>query len=99
MIFDHFAVSALTLAEAVSHVEESLGITMGPGGQHSHFATHNRLIGLEEGLYLEAIATDPSVPSPAYPRWFDLDSFTGTPRITNWICRVDDLDATLAVLP
>ena len=99
MIFDHFAVAATTLAEAVAHVEDSLGVKMGPGGQHAHFATHNRLIGLEDGLYLEAIATDPSVPAPTYPRWFDLDSFTGAPRITNWICRVDDLDATLVALP
>ena len=99
MIFDHFAVSAQSLDEAVAHVEESLGVKMGSGGQHSHFATHNRLIGLEDGLYLEAIATDPSVPSPQYPRWFDLDNFTGPARITNWICRVDDLEGTLTNLP
>lgn len=99
MIFDHFAVSAATLDEAVAHVEDSLGIRMGPGGQHSHFATHNRLIGLEEGLYMEAIAADPSVPAPDYPRWFDLDNFAGAPRITNWICRTDDLDALLETLP
>ena len=99
MIFDHFAVSGETLDAAVAHVEENLGVKMGPGGQHAHFATHNRLIGLEDGLYLEAIAADPSTPDPAYPRWFDLDSFSGTPRITNWICRVDDLEETLSGLP
>ncbi|WP_299351320.1 VOC family protein [uncultured Shimia sp.] len=99
MIFDHFAVSALTLDEAVSHVEESLGVKMGAGGQHAHFATHNRLIGLEDGLYLESIAADPTVPAPSYPRWFDLDVFKGGPRITNWICRVDDLESALEGLP
>lgn len=99
MLFDHFAVSALTLDQAVAHVEEKLGVKMGPGGQHGHFATHNRLIGLEDGLYLEAIAADPSVPAPGYPRWFDLDSFSGAPRITNWICRVEDLEAALSEVP
>lgn len=99
MLFDHFAVAGTTLEEAVAHVEDCLGVKMGAGGQHGHFATHNRLIGLEDGLYLEAIATDPTVPAPPYPRWFDLDSFAGAPRICNWICRVDDLDAALAELP
>ena len=44
-------------------------------------------LGLDDGLYLEVIAIDPEAPSPAYPRWFDLDRFSGTPRLTNWICR------------
>ncbi len=99
MILDHLAVAAETLEEAVAHVEETLGVKMGPGGQHPHFATHNQLIGLEDGLYLEAIAIDPSQPSPAFARWFDLDGFSGQSRLTNWICRGDDLDGILTALP
>lgn len=99
MQLDHIAVAGLSLEEAVDHVEEVLGVKMGPGGQHAHFATHNRLIGLEDGLYLEAIAKDPSVSPPEYPRWFDLDSFAGKPRLSNWICRCDDLDEMLRGLP
>ena len=58
-------------------------------------ATHNRLLGLGD-LYLEVIAADPSAPRPAWPRWFDLDRFTGAPRLTNWICACDDLEAAVA---
>jgi len=48
-------------------------------------------MGLEDGLYLEAISIDPAAPPPACPRWFDLDSFTGAPRLTNWICQTEDI--------
>ena len=99
MELDHIAVSGETLEEAAAAVEAALGVPMLPGGQHDVFITHNRLLGLEDGLYLEAIAADPSRPAPARPRWFDLDSFAGPARLTNWICRCDDLDALLAALP
>ena len=52
MILDHLAVAGETLAEAVAHAEEALGIALGSGGQHPRYGTHNRLIGLEGGLYL-----------------------------------------------
>ncbi len=95
---DHLAVSALTLAEGVAAVEEALGVPLATGGQHAHMSTHNRLLSLGD-LYLEVIATDPAAPAPAWPRWFDLDHFTGAPRLTNWIAACDDLDAELALSP
>lgn len=95
---DHLAVAGETLAEAVAHVEEALGVKMGPGGEHAHFGTHNQLIGLADGLYLEAIAANPAAGQLPYPRWFDLDRLEGAPRLGNWICRSDDLEAELARL-
>ena len=95
---DHLAVSANTLEEAAQAVESALGVAMRPGGRHDVFATHNRLLGLADGLYLEAIAIDPDAPAPKRPRWFDLDRFSGPARLTNWICRVDDLSAALSGL-
>jgi hypothetical protein len=95
LILDHIAVAANTLAEGVAHVETTLGVTLEGGGQHSHFGTHNKLLGLAEGLYLEVIAIDPSAPPLPYPRWFDLDAFSGPPRLTNWITRCEDLSAAL----
>ncbi len=97
--FDHIAISGETLAEAQAHVEEAFGVPLQAGGEHDVFATHNALLGLEDGLYLEAIAINPAGPKPDRPRWFDLDSFTGPPRLTNWICRSDQLDRVLARLP
>ena len=99
MELDHIAVAGETLAEATAHVEAALGVPMQPGGEHAVFHTHNTLMGLADGLYLEAISVNPAAPVPERPRWFDLDRFAGPARLTNWICRCDDLDATLAALP
>jgi hypothetical protein len=95
---DHLAVSATTLAEGVDVLEQALGVALAPGGIHALMSTHNRLLGLGD-IYLEVIAIDPAAPKPPHPRWFDLDHFTGRPRLTNWIVACDDLDAALATLP
>jgi hypothetical protein len=99
LTLDHLAVAGETLEAAAEAVETALGIALAAGGAHDTFGTHNRLIGLEDGLYLEAIAIDPEASPPKRPRWFDLDRFAGAPRLTNWICRTEDLDALLAALP
>ena len=96
MELDHIAISGSTLEAAAAHVEHALGVTLQPGGEHAVFHTHNRLLGLEDGLYLEAIAVNPAAPAPNRPRWFDLDRFEGSPRLTNWICRTEALATTLA---
>ena len=98
LAFDHIAVSAETLADGVASVEDRLGVPLAGGGQHPHMATHNRLLGLGD-LYLEVIAADPDAPRPAWPRWFDLDRFSGPPRLPNWVARCDDLDAEVALSP
>jgi hypothetical protein len=98
MRLDHLALSAMTLGEGVAHAEAALGVALAPGGQHPHMATHNRLLGLGD-IYLEVIAADPSAPAPAWPRWFDLDRFSGPPRLTSWIAACNDLEAELALGP
>ena len=96
---DHVAVAGETLTAATTYVEETLGVRVQEGGAHAVFHTHHPLLGLADGLYLEAIAANPDAPAPDRPRWFDLDRFAGLARLTNWICRCDDLDRTLALLP
>lgn len=96
---DHIAVLGETLTEAVAHTEAVLGVPLLTGGRHSRYGTHNRLLGLAPGLYLEAIAIDPEAPAPPDARWFGLDRFAGAARLDKWICRVPDLDAALAALP
>ncbi|MEM7598876.1 MAG: VOC family protein [Pseudomonadota bacterium] len=96
---DHLAVAAETLEDGREAVEAALGVTLQPGGQHGHFGTHNLLLGLEDGLYLEVIAIDRAAPKPAYPRWFDLDRFEGFARLTTWICRSDDLSGHVTADP
>jgi Glyoxalase-like domain len=98
LVFDHVAVTAATLGEGVAMVEAALGVALAGGGQHPHMATHNRLLGLGD-IYLEVIAVDPAAPPPAWPRWFDMDRFSGPPRLTNWIASCEDIDAELALSP
>ncbi|MDW4499563.1 VOC family protein [Sulfitobacter sp. D35] len=99
MQFDHIAISGTDLEEAAAWVEDALGVRLQTGGAHDVFHTHNRVLGLADGLYLEAIAINPEAPQPDRPRWFDLDRFSGPPRLTNWICRCEDLDTELRRLP
>ena len=93
---DHLAVAARDLDEGRAAVEAALGVTLQRGGRHARFGTHNLLLGLEDGLYLEVIAIDPDAPGPDGARWFDLDRFESDPRLQCWICRSDDLDRDLA---
>lgn len=93
---DHLAVSCADLAEGVEAVADALGVRLEPGGQHPTMGSHNRLLSLGPDEYLEVIAIDPDAPPPGRPRWFRLDGFQGKPRLTNWVARVDDLDAALA---
>ncbi|MCF6430513.1 VOC family protein [Leisingera sp. MMG026] len=99
MILDHLAVAGETLEEAVAHAEEALGAALGPGGSHTRYGTHNRLIGLEDGLYLEAIAIDIEAEPQEQPRWFDLNRFKGPARLNNWILRSENLETEKPLLP
>ena len=98
LTLDHIAVTAETLEAGVLWVETALGVTLAGGGKHPLMATHNRLLGLGD-IYLEVIAVDPEGGTPAQPRWFDMDRFSGAPRLTNLIARTDDIDAEIAVSP
>lgn len=107
---DHLVVAAATLAEGVAWCEQTLGVTPAPGGQHTLFGTHNRLLRLDGSeqdppAYLEIIAIDPAAtPTRTAPlkRWFDLDNpalrqrlATHGPQLVHWVARVPDLDAAL----
>lgn len=97
MKLDHLVISATSLAEGVEAVETALGVKMEPGGTHDLMGTHNSLLELGSGIYMEVIAINPDAPNPERPRWFDLDNFTGDPRMTNWVVRCDDLRDELTV--
>lgn len=96
---DHIAVAGEDLGAAVAHVEEALGVPLAAGGEHREMGTHNKLLSLGPGLYLEAIAVNPDAPVPNRPRWFALDSFAGPSRLSNWILRTASLLAALSAAP
>lgn len=88
VLLDHLAVGCADLAHGVAVLEAILGVPLEPGGRHARFATHNRLLSLGPGLYLEVIAPDPDAPPPDRPRWFGLDA-AGAPRLAAWVARGD----------
>lgn len=101
---DHVVIGAATLEEGAAFVEALLGVAPGPGGAHPGAGTHNRLLGLGQGCYLEVIAPDPAQPEPALPRLFGLDdpavrrSLRKEPGLIAWVARTSGLDAVLTRL-
>ena len=99
LALDHLVVVSRTLAEGTTYVEAVLGVEMSAGGKHPKMGTHNRLLSLGPDVYLEVIAIDPRAPKPKHRRWFNLDAFSGAPRMMNWVCQTDDIDAALNDAP
>lgn len=94
---DHIVVAATTLEQGAAYVERVLGVELSEGGKHAFMGTHNKLLHLGNGTYLEVIAIDPSAPAPQHPRWFNLDdpgfqqSLCAAPRLIHWVARTLDI--------
>jgi len=92
---DHLILAARDLDLGTVWLEDRLGVALSAGGRHSQMGTHNRLLQLGEGLYLELIAIDPQAPPPGRPRWFGLDLQEALPaerpRLIHWVARSDDV--------
>ncbi len=90
---DHLVVAAATLSEGIAYVEGQLGVPLQAGGKHTFMGTHNALLKLGSGVYLEVISVDPETPKPLRPRWFNLDQLKlPQPRLVHWVARTDDID-------
>lgn len=96
---DHLVIAATSLEEGSAFVREQLGLELQNGGQHERMGTHNKLLRLNAGTYLEVIAVDPVAVKPNVPRWFGLDSFDGPPRLLHWVVRLTDGDLEQVRLP
>ncbi|MEO5765937.1 MAG: VOC family protein [Casimicrobiaceae bacterium] len=102
VLLDHLVVAAATLAQGCDYIESGLGVRPQPGGKHAAMGTHNALVGLGPGAYLEVIAIDPDAPAPARARWFDLDdvrmraTLAEGPRLVHFVARTRELRAVVA---
>jgi hypothetical protein len=102
---DHLVVAARTLDEGAAWIESKLGVAMAGGGKHALMGTHNRLLRLDAGRYLEVIAIDPQASAPSRPRWFELDTpamqarLTQGPQLIHWVERTDDIEVELRDYP
>ena len=69
---DHIVFAASTLEEGTSFIENKLQVKLSGIGYHKDMGTHNRVVKINQSVYLEVISIDPD--SDAKPkRWFNLD--------------------------
>jgi len=99
--FDHVVIAARALGEGVDWLERRLGVTMAAGGRHDVMGTHNKLLSLGPGRFVEVIAIDPDANAPLQARWFELDTpamrerLAKGPALIHWVVRSDDIEAAL----
>jgi hypothetical protein len=94
---DHLVITARTLDEGTRYVADTLGVEPAGGGAHPLMRTHNRLLNLWGGVYLEVIAIDPEAASgdDPRPRLFALDDpstharLDNGPYLSHWVARVE----------
>ncbi|MEM6637503.1 MAG: VOC family protein [Pseudomonadota bacterium] len=99
LTIDHLVIACEDLASGRGALEEMFGVPLEEGGKHDVMGTHNMLLSMGHGEYLELIAIDPGGPSPDHARWYALDEFSGPPRFTHWACRADSLETALHLMP
>ena len=99
---DHLVIAAASLERGVAFLENRLGVTVPEGGKHPLMGTHNRLMQIGTGAFLEIIAIDPDAPPPSRPRWYNLDSpalqerIATEPVLLTWVLRTDDIERDAA---
>ena len=96
---DHIVIAATTLDQGADYVRQVLGVDIPDGGQHQMMGTHNKVMSLGQGVYLEVIAINAEMKSPDHPRWFGLDdphirhSLAQHPKLLTWAVNTDELDS------
>lgn len=88
---DHIIIGAPDLEEGMEWVLQHIGVRPQRGGRHLQQGTHNALLGLGPGCYLEVIAPDPESDVQG-PLWMELHK-VDRPRLIWWAARVSDLAA------
>lgn len=94
---DHLVIGAKTLQQGVEYVKTYLGVDIPKGGNHPTMGTHNHLMSLGNGCFLEVIAIDPLGAPPQKPRWYGLnDPFVQAkiekqPQLLTWVVNTTDI--------
>ncbi|MBY6164325.1 VOC family protein [Pseudooceanicola nitratireducens] len=99
LALDHIVIAAPSLAAGTAHVRDQTGIDMPKGGEHPLMGTHNHLVRMGADEFLEVIAVNPEAPAPQRPRWFNLDQPVQRPRLSHWVVRCTDMEATRPLFP
>lgn len=93
---DHLVYACPTLEQGMDEIEAKLGLRPAVGGHHPEYGTHNALLSLGPGVYLEIVARDPGLPLPKRGAWVDLAEGEESCLLT-WVYRCADIEALKAV--
>ena len=102
---DHVVIVAPSLESGADFCEKILGVPMAAGGEHARMGTHNRLLNLGDGVYLEVIAINPAIGKPDMPRWFGMDDAEQRaraaegPYLATFVARTNSIEAASTPLP
>lgn len=98
---DHLVVAAHSLEQGVEWLTSRLGVSIPKGGEHPIMGTHNHLMSLGSGVFIEVIAINPAARASKRPRWFALDdpiisaSLKDSPKLLTWAVNTPDIHSTL----
>lgn len=70
---DHLVYACSDLEDGIARMQRLTGVRAARGGRHPAHGTHNALLSLGNGAYLEIIAPDPTRRNAATPTIFGLD--------------------------
>ncbi len=94
---DHLLFGTPDLDQGIETIQARLGVQPAYGGQHPGIGTHNALVALGTGTYLEIIAPDPKQNVPASRIPYGLAQLE-VPRLITWAVRPHNWDTYQAQL-
>lgn len=90
---DHLIVAGPDLAGLVAAFAAQTGARAVPGGRHAGQGTHNALVGLGPGRYLELLAPDPEQADGDFRAGI---AYLGAPALHTWCARAGSADEVAA---
>jgi len=85
LCLDHLVYVVPNLEEGVAWFEEQTGVKPCVGGRHEGLGTHNALVSLGGGAYIELLAKDPTQAESSSASWLGVDSPAA--RLTTFCAR------------
>lgn len=90
---DHLLFAGPDLDELARHVTAESGVEPVPGGRHRGQGTHNAIVGLGAGRYLELMALDPAGDEGGPGAFGRSLAYLAGPALHTWCARVHDAAA------